>query len=240
GWLDLFVTDFEEQKPILFHNLGQGQFEDATLRSGAGSGAVAEVKWGVGFVDFDNDTFCDVFIGCGHLGEDFNPSASRMSSYRAPPVILRNRGDGTFVDASNTSGAGANRAMAARGVACDDLDNDGRVDVVVLNSRGRPVVLRNESSPGNHWLQVRLRGVGANRHAVGARVKITAGGKELAAEVHSGRGYQSHFGSRLTFGLGASSRVERLEIHWSAGGRDVWRGFDSNQEVIVVEGRSPK
>jgi hypothetical protein len=125
--------------------------------------------------------------------------------------------------------------MVARGVACEDLDGDGRVDVVVLNSRGAPIVLRNESSPTKHWLQVRLRGVNANRDAVGARVKVVAAGREQVAEVHSGRGYQSHFGSRLTFGLGQSRRVDRLEVHWPGGGLSLMEGLAADQELTLVE-----
>ena len=104
--------------------------------------------------------------------------------------------------------------MSGRGVAFDDLDNDGRIDVVILNSNDKPTILRNETVTGNHWIQVRLRGVKSNRDGVGARVYVVAGDLKQMDEVHSGRGYQSHWGTRLHFGLAKNKRVERIEVHW--------------------------
>jgi hypothetical protein len=238
GWLDLFMTDFEQQRPILFKNLGSGMFEDVTMRTGAAVRSFAHVKWGSGFADFDNDGHPDVLIGCGHLGEDFDEAASRTSSYMVRPVLLRNSGSGKFVDVSDISGDGMNVKLVARGVAVEDLDNDGRVDVVILNSRRGPTVLRNHSGTGNHWIQVRLRGAKTNRDGVGARVTLTAGDSEQIAELHSGRSYQSHFGSRLHFGLGKRRRVDRIEVAWIGGGTDVLEDLDVNQCVTIVEGIS--
>jgi hypothetical protein len=112
----------------------------------------------------------------------------------------------------------------------------------VLNSRERPTVLRNmlnETNPGNHWLQVQLRGVKTNRDGVGARVKVVAGGLVLIDEVHSGRGYQSHWGTRLHFGLGRCSRVDRLEVRWIGGGVDVVEDMALDRLLTVFEGTSP-
>lgn len=239
GSLDLFMTDFAQQKPILFENLGHGIFEDVTLRTAAAAGSFPHVKWGCGFVDFDNDGHQDVFIGCGHLGEDFDETASRSSSYMVSPVLLENDGGGKFIDVSAQSGDGMKVKLVARGVAFDDLDNDGRVDVVILNSRRPPTVLRNESAAENHWIQIRLRGVKTNSGGVGARVKVTAGDLEQIAEVHSGRSYQSHFGSRLHFGLGRRRNVDRIEVRWIGGGTDVVEGLDVDRCITVVEGASP-
>ncbi len=137
---------------------------------------------------------------------------------------------------SQTSGDGLKVRMVARGIAFDDLDNDGRVDVVVSNRNRPAVVLRNESNTGNHWLAVRLRGVKSNRDGVGARVTVVAGDLVQVAEVHSGRGYQSHFGSRLHFGLGRRSRVDRIEVRWIGGGTDVVKDVPVDRLVTVVEG----
>ena len=166
GWLDFFMTDFQRQKPILFHNLGQGAFEDATLRTGAAAGTFPYVKWGCGMVDFDNDSWPDIFIGCGHLGEDLDATADR-TSYEVPPVLLRNTGRGTFVNVSASAGDGLQVPLVVRGIAFDDLDNDGRVDAVVQNLRRPPAVFRNESPGQSRWLQLELRGTQANRSAVG-------------------------------------------------------------------------
>ncbi len=238
GRLDLFLTNFDTERPILFRNLGDGLFEDVTMQSGASVGSTPHVKWGCGFADLDNDGYPDLFIGCGHLGEDFDEAASRTTSYRVRPVLLRNEGGGRFVDVSDVSGDGMRVELVARGVALDDLDNNGRVDVVILNSRRGPTVLRNESPGAHHWIQIRLRGVRSNRDGVGARVTVVSGDLSQVAEVHSGRGYQSHFGLRLHFGLGDRNRVDRVEVRWIGGGTDVVEEIEVDQCLTIVEGMS--
>jgi hypothetical protein len=235
GWLDFFLTDFQGQKPILFQNLGDGLFEDVTMRTGAAQSSLSYVKWGCGMVDFDNDGYVDIFLGCGHLGEDIDPRAGR-TAHEVAPILLRNTGRGSFVDVSRESGPGMRTKLVARGIAFDDLDNDGRVDVVIQNLCRPPTILRNESPKVNHWLQVRLGGVKSNRDGVGARVRVVAGSAVQIAEVLSGRGYQSHFGSRLHFGLGKQRRVDRIEVHWIGGGVDVVEDVPADRMVTIVEG----
>jgi len=237
GWLDFFMTDFQRQKPILFHNLGGGLFQDVTLRSGAAAGTFPYVKWGCGMIDFDNDSWSDIFIGCGHLGEDLDATADR-TSYEVSPVLLRNSGRGTFVNVSGSAGDGLRVKLVARGIAFDDLDNDGRVDAVMQSLRRPPTVLRNESPRRNHWLQVELRGTQANRDAIGARVRVVAGPLAQSAEVHSGRGYQSHFGARLHFGLGERERIERIDIRWPGGDTETVANVSSDRLLTVIEGQS--
>jgi hypothetical protein len=132
---------------------------------------------------------------------------------------------------------------SARGAAFDDLDNDGAVDVVVLNSREGPTVLRNMLNEGgskNHWLQVRLQGAKTNRDGAGARVRVVAGDLVQTDEVHSGRGYQSHWGSRLHFGLGKHDRVDRVEVYWIGGGCDVWEKLPVNRLITLTEGQAER
>jgi hypothetical protein len=155
GWLDLLLTDYEREKPLLFRNAGRGSFTDVAAKAGLGLGAVAYVKWGCGFVDFDNDGYQDAFLGCGHLQDNIE-AVDDTTSYAAFPVLLRNSGNGTFVNVSGASGDGMKVKIVARGVAFDDLDNDGRIDVVIVNSRRPPTILKNESATGNHWVQMRL------------------------------------------------------------------------------------
>lgn len=126
--------------------------------------------------------------------------------------------------------------VVERGAAFDDLDNDGDVDVVVLNSRREPTLLRNDSPPVGRWLQVQLRGVKSNRDGIGARVSVDAGDLKSVAEVHSGRSYQSHYGTRLHFGLGPNDRVNRIEVRWIGGGRDVVRNVPAGRLVTLIEG----
>ncbi len=127
-----------------------------------------------------------------------------------------------------------------RGVAFDDLDNDGRIDVVILNSNGPPTILRNETENGNHWIQIRLRGVKSNRDGVGARVYVVAGDLKQMDEVHSGRGYQSHWGTRLHFGLAKNERVARIEVHWPRSGVvDILENASVDRLMTITEGSAP-
>ncbi|MCL4191841.1 MAG: VCBS repeat-containing protein [Thermoguttaceae bacterium] len=237
GLLDIYVTDYASQMPILYHNLGGGLFEDATRAARAGSGAFPHVKWGTGFVDFDLDGDADLFIATGHFMDNLRFIDDRTSP-ELRNILLMNNGDGKFIDVSSRSGSGLEVVASSRGAGFDDLDNDGDVDVAILNSNDRPTILRNDSPTGNRWLQVALRGVSANRDGVGARVRLTAGGRTQVAEVHSGRGYQGHFGSRLTFGLAGAARVDRIEVRWLGGARDVFTGIPANRLIVLTEGTS--
>ena len=235
GLLDFYVTAYQRQLASLFRNLGSGLFDDVTPVTGAGQGSLNQVKWGCGFVDFDNDGYKDLFIACGHLLDNVD-QLDDSTSYLARPVLLRNTGKGTFVNVSDSSGDGLQAKSVGRGVAFDDLDNDGRIDVVILNSRRPPTILRNETANGNHWIQLRLCGVKTNRDGVGARVRVVAGDLAQIDEVHSGRSYQSHFGSRLHFGLGKRQHVDRIEVRWIGGGVDVFRGLPVDRLNTLTEG----
>ena len=149
-----------------------------------------------------------------------------------------NTGDGEFKDVSKNSGDGMKVKLSSRGAAFDDLDNDGDVDVVILNSRREPTVLRNDSRNSNHWLEVVLRGVKTNRDGVGARVKVVAGDLTQIDEVHSGRGYQSHYGMRLHFGLGKHDHIDRVEVRWIGGGSDVFENIAVDKLITLTEGAS--
>ncbi len=236
GWLDFYQTSYQLQHAVLYRNLGDGQFEDVTLTSGAGAGTYAHVTWGVGMVDFDNDGHRDLFVARGHLQdrvEEFDPT----TSYAAPNVLLRNTGDGRFEDISTIAGDGLQASHSSRGAAFDDLDGDGRVDAVILNSRTAPTVLRNDSQTRNHFLQVELVGTRSPRDGTGAHVHVTAGDQTWVAEVHSGRSYQSHFGSRLHFGLGTHGRSDGINVRWPSGEVTVVEQFDADRRVKIVEGR---
>ena len=237
GRLDFYQTSYAEELAALYRNVGDGMFEDVTMTTGAGAGTLAHVTWGNGFVDFDNDGDRDIFVACGHLQdnvEQYNNSAAT----NVRNILLMNTGDGKFVDVSDQSGDGMEVKLRSRAAGFDDLDNDGDLDVVILNSRHGPTLLRNDSVPTNHWLQVRLQGVKTNRDGIGAHVKVTAGDLALLDEVHSGRGYQSHYGMRLHFGLGNHDKVDRIEVRWIGGGTDVFENVAADQLVRLTEGSS--
>jgi hypothetical protein len=126
--------------------------------------------------------------------------------------------------------------LRSRAAGFDDLDNDGDVDVVILNSRREPTILRNDSPSKGHWLQVHLRGVKTNRDGIGARVKVVSGDLALTDEVHSGRGYQSHYGTRLHFGLGNRDKIDRIEVRWIGGGIDILKDVVVDQLLTITEG----
>jgi hypothetical protein len=235
GWLDFFVTTYQDEPPALYQNSGNGYFEDVTLATHVGVAATPNVNWGIGFVDFDLDGDRDIFMACGHM-EDNIKLASDAWDYLAPNILLMNTGDGKFVDVSATSGDGMAVKLSSRGAAFDDLDNDGDIDAVIVNSRREPTILRNESETGNHWLQIRLQGVKTNRDGVGAQVRVVAGDLVQLDEVHSGRGYQSHYGTRLHFGLGKHDRIDRVEVRWIGGGLDVLENVDVDQLLTIIEG----
>lgn len=234
GRLDFQMTSYQKQWAILYRNQGGGFFSDVTSATGAGAGSYRQVEWGNGLVDFDNDGDRDLFMACGHL-QDNVELWDDTATYEAKNVLLENTGRGKFTDISARAGEGLSVKLSSRGAAFDDLDNDGDIDVVVLNARREPTLLRNDSPTGNHWLGIRLRGTRSNRDGVGARIKVVSGDLTLVDEVHSGRGYQSHFGSFPHFGLGPRTRVDRIEVRWIGGGTNVWENPGVDRLVELTE-----
>jgi hypothetical protein len=235
GWLDFMKTCFQDEVPVLYRNSGQGYFDDVSRLAFAGTTAVRKVTWGVGFVDFDNDGDRDIFMATGHL-EDNIALKDDTVQYETQNILLQNMGNGKFTDVSSRSGDGMLVKRCSRGAGFDDLDNDGDIDVVVLNSRREPTILRNDSPRDNHWLQIRLLGTQANRDGVGTRVTVVAGDLVQIDEVHSGRGYQSHYGTRLHFGLGQHDQLDRVEVRWPGGATEVFFRLQVDRLVTLIEG----
>ncbi|MHC4557230.1 MAG: CRTAC1 family protein [Planctomycetota bacterium] len=235
GLLDFHVTAYQQELATLYKNMGNGLFEDITIETGAGIGTRRHVTWGAGLVDFDNDGNRDLFIACGDL-DDHVESFEDILTYNSPNSLLLNTGDGKFVNISDKSGDGLAVKLSSRGAGFDDLDNDGDIDVIILNSRREPTTLRNDSANNNHWIQIHLRGVKTNRDGVGARVKVMAGDLTLIDEVHSGRGYQSHYGMRLHFGLGNRKKVDRIEVCWIGGEVDIFEDIEVDKLLTITEG----
>jgi enediyne biosynthesis protein E4 len=237
GWLDFYTTNYDQQHPFLLENLGGGMFDNVTLRANVGRSCYPFVKWGCGFVDFDGDSYKDIFVAIGHT-DDNVAFVEPHVTYRSHNVLLQNTGHGRFVDVSAECGIQTIAVHAARGTAFDDLDNDGDVDAVILNSRERPSLLRNmlyEQGSQRHWLAIRLCGVKTNRDGVGAHVRVVSGDLALMDEVHSGRGYQSHWGTRLHFGLGRHERVDRIEVRWLGRGTQVVSNMAADRCVVITE-----
>ncbi len=233
--LDLFQTAFVNQLATLYENAGDLFFEDATLRTGAGSGTYHHVNWGTGFGDFDNDGDKDLFLANGHIHDNLD-EFNDTTKYKIRNQLYENQANGRFTDVSDSCGVGLQVKESSRGVALDDFDGDGRVDIVILNSRGLPTLLRNETQPAGNWIEIQLAGQTCNRGAVGSRVTVQAGGKTQVLEVLSGRGYQSHFGSSLHFGLGNATVVDRLTVHWLGGDTEEILDVPANRAVVVRQG----
>lgn len=240
GRIDVHTTTFSSEPPTLYRNVG-GLFDDATLDAHAAEGLVPHVKWGNAFGDFDDDGLPDLFVATG----DFNEGVERWwpaTRLAVPNVLLRNAGGGRFVNVSATAGSGLAVVASSRGVAVDDLDGDGRLDVVVANWRAGPTVIRNASAPllepPHGWLEVRLVGAAGPRDGVGARVRVEAGGRTQVARVHAGRGYQGHHGSRLHFGLGAAHVADLIEVRWPGGHTETFTDVPTDRVLLLREGRS--
>ena len=238
GWLDFFQTSYSDEMPALFHNLQGRGFEDVTIVARAGTNTLPDVNWGVGFADFDNDGDQDLFLANGHLQDNLEAYDTSLR-YESPNTLLLNQGDGSFLDVSDVCGDGLAPKHSSRGASLDDFDNDGRVDIVTLNSRTGPTVIRNVTDNTSHWLQIRLHGVTSNRDGVGTQVRLTtADGTTQLQEVHSGRSYQGHFGTRLHFGLGQHARAQRIEVRWLGGGTDEFVDVAADRMITITEGES--
>jgi hypothetical protein len=235
GLLDIFTTTYQEEMPVLYRNLGSGLFQDATPSARIDPGLFPHVAWGIGLVDFDNDRDRDIFIACGHFLDNIRFIDDR-TSMKVSNYLLQNNGTGKFSNVTHQCGSGMQIVESSRAACFDDLDHDGDIDAVVLNFNAAPSLLRNDSLGGAHWLDVRLSGRHENRDGIGARVRVIAGGHAYVAEVHAGRGYQSHYGTQLHFGLGDRSTVDRIEVRWPGGQTESFLISNIDRVVVLVEG----
>ncbi|MBW8002163.1 MAG: CRTAC1 family protein [Planctomycetes bacterium] len=236
GLLDFYVTSYELQPATLYKNLGDGLFEDVTFPSGASEGTFTSMTWGTGFADFDNDGDRDIFVVTGNLQPNIEKYSNRK--FHTRNELLMNTGDGKFVNITDKAGDGMAVELSSRGAGFDDLDNDGDIDVVILNTMREPTILRNDSINDNSWIQIRLKGVKSNRNGIGSRVKVTAGELVQIEEVRSGRGYQGHHGLRLYFGLAKHKKIDKIEVRWLGGGVDVLKDVKTNQLITITEGQN--
>ena len=233
GHFDILVTKYQEQVNTLYRNFGNLQFQDVTVQTGAGLGSLKLVTWGCGFVDFDNDGVLELFTAAGHL-QDTVEQYDNTSTYLQRSLLLQQR-SGRFVDIAPEIGGPLAVPRSSRGAVFGDLNNDGRMDIVLLNARAAPTVLLNETATPHHWVLVKLLGTRSNRSAVGALVRLKAGGRTQVSEVRSGRGYQSAEDLRLHFGLGTNAVIEQLEVRWPSGQTNVWTNVTADRVLRLTE-----
>lgn len=234
GHVDILKTHFAGDVPILFKNLGKGNFDVATRESGL---AVDNrfVSWGVGLEDFDNDGWFDVTIATGHLAPELElhyPDAPAKS----PLLLFRNLGNGRFEELFDEAGPAIQVPRSSRGIAFGDFDNDGDVDMLIVNLGEPPSLLRNDVSGKNHWIKIRPEGTVSNRTALGTRIEVTANGRKQMKELQSQSSFLSCSDFRLHFGLG-SAQVADVSIRWPNGQRQSLAGLKANQLYTVKEGK---
>ena len=231
--LDVFRTHFQREASGLYHNSGKANFDDVTLPSGIG-GEKRFVSWGTGMFDLDNDGYPDIFLVTGNIYPELAKAFPQLP-YRSPRIIFRNLRNGQFQELGDETGPGVSAAHPSRGCAFGDFDNDGDLDIVVMNINEPPSLLRNDAPANHHWLKVRLIGTKSNRSAIGANVLVRYGQKTQAQQLLSQSSYLSSNDPRLHFGLGDSTKAD-IQIRWPNGLIESAKDVTSNQLVTFREG----
>jgi enediyne biosynthesis protein E4 len=235
GWLDIFKTNFTDDTCNLYRNNGDGTFSDVTFPSGIAVNS-RYVGWGCGFLDYDNDGWPDLMQINGHVypeiaGHDVG------QTYKNPRIVYRNMGNGQFKDVSAVMGPGISEHFSSRGAAFGDYDNDGDVDVLVLNMNDLPSLLRNDGGNKQNWIKIKLIGTKCNRTAIGARVRVITGEHVQIDEVHSGSSVMSQGDLRLHFGIGKAETVDLIEVKWPTTGKlERFPQVKANQILTIREG----
>ncbi|MGA7633658.1 MAG: CRTAC1 family protein [Terriglobales bacterium] len=240
GRLSIFVTHFSDEYAALFRNDGGMSFTDVSFQAGVAAPTIPYVGWGTAFFDFDNDGWPDLFMVNGHVYPQVD-TLDVGARYREPKLLFLNRHDGTFRNISELVGPAIQIPQVSRGVAVGDLFNGGRLDIVVENLDGKPMILRNESGRNaggnhNHWIGFELAGTKSNRLALNARIKAVAGDLVQVDEVRSGGSYLSQNDLRIHFGLGSHERLDRVEILWPSGKTETINNLAADHFYAVKEG----
>jgi hypothetical protein len=233
GRLSMIVTNFIEQGSTLYHNLGKDDFADVSVRAGLMKPTYPFVSWGTAFFDMDNDGWLDLFVANGHVYPQVD-TIPGGTPYRQTMLLFRNHRNGTFDDVSQ---ALANMPpQSRRGAAFGDINNDGNVDIVVLNVGELPSLLLNHNDTTNHRVLFKLLGTKSNKAAIGARVTVKAGTLVQFSEVRGGASYLSQNDLRLHFGLGATDKMSEVAIRWPNGETEILKDVPADFIYTIVEG----
>jgi hypothetical protein len=235
GWFDIFKTNFSDDTPDLYRNNGDGTFTNVTFFAGFGVNT-QYVCWGAGFMDYDNDGWTDVFHVTGHVYPEVE-SYHLDAHFLSPRLVYRNLGNGKFRDVSKDMGPGVNALYSSRGSAFGDFDNDGDIDVLILNMNDYPSLLRNDGGNKENWINIKLLGAQCNRTAIGARVRVVSGKHAQMDEVHSGTSVMSQSDLRLHFGLGQVKQADLIEVKWPTTQKiEKFTSIEVNQFLTIKEG----
>ena len=237
GLIDFAVSDFSDEAKLLFRDDGNTSFTEMSMRSGIGKVSMPFLGWGTGFIDYDNDGWLDLLFVNGHI----YPAADRLdwgTSYSQRPLLFRNLRDGRFEEVPAVKGTGLAQIISGRGAAFGDLFNDGKIDVVISQIEGRPVLFKNVFSNGYHWVELKLvGGPKSPRDAVGATVYLAANGMRQRQDVMSGGSYVSTNDPRPHFGLGDATDAGTAEIHWPSGAKETVKLPAVDRIFTITEGR---
>ncbi|HEV2473989.1 MAG TPA: CRTAC1 family protein [Chthonomonadales bacterium] len=240
GREDLLVTTFQNEPKCLYHNEGGGNFVDSSYPSGLGTAAYSNVAFGCKFLDYDNDGLLDIAIANGHV-QDNIAQIDSSTTYRQTMQLFHSHqaaagGAVTFQEVSGVAGPDFQRPIVGRGLAAGDFDNDGGIDLLVVDSEGAPLLLHNECIGRGHWLGVRLRGVKCNRDGYGSILTLKGPGFTLTRLCHADGSYMSSSDPRVLFGLGAHTDPSELRIKWPDGHEDTIRDMRLDRYSEIVEG----
>ena len=237
GKADIFITTFSDDYKTLYRNDGDGSLTDVSFKVGLGMPTIPFLSWGAGFLDFDNDSWLDIFIANGHV----YPIADKTdwgTTWAQRPLLFRNINGRKFQEVPPATGSGLADIITARGAAFGDLFNDGHIDVVLNNLDSTPTLLRGVAKNGNHWITLKLvGGPKSPQDAIGAKVFLTAGGVRQRADVLSGGSYGSSSDPRVHFGLGTSTKVDKVLVHWPDGVQEEISISGVDRIVTIVEGK---
>jgi hypothetical protein len=239
GLLDIFVTNFSDDYSTLYRHEPDHTFTDVSTRVGLGTPTWNNLKWGTGFIDFDNDGFPDLFSVNGHIYPEVD-AYNFGARYRELNQIFRNLGNGKFQDLQEVAGPGFLTGRSSRGAAVGDYDNDGDPDIVVVNINDAPFLLENRGGNRRSWIGFQAEGTHANRSAVGSRIRVRAGERVWTQEVRSSGSYISHNDSRVLFGLGGLARIDSAEIRWPDGRVERAENLATNSYYRWKQGNSPE
>ncbi len=245
GKPDLFVATFRNEAKSLYRNDGEGLFTDVSYPTGVGQAALPYVAFGTKFLDADNDGWLDLMVANGHVQD--NIEKIENATYRQPTQIFRNQGSGangvTFEDATQAAGLGTLPPIVGRGLATGDYDNDGRVDALVVDAEGKPLLLHNESAAGS-WVGFRVRqnGPKQTRDGYGTIITVETNGRKLVRQCQPGGSYLSSSDARVHFGLGEAAGAKTLEqvtVRWPDGKKETWKGVPLNRYLTLTRGKPP-
>jgi len=236
---DLMVATFQGETKCIYHNEGGGLFREASDSLGLTPKVRPYVAFGTKWLDYDNDGWLDLMFANGHV-QDNIADIEQTATYRQATQIFRNDHGKVFVDVSDRAGASFQKKIVGRGLAVGDYDNDGRVDVLVVDSEGAPLLLHNQSAPVGHWLCVKLIGTKSNRDGIGTTVTVTAGGLTQTRLCHTDGSYLSASDVRVHVGLGKAKKVQTILVQWPSGQKDTLHDVPVDKQLSIVEGSSPR